>query len=237
VAGRAQQGLVVQGRQASHVAERDAEVMREGRVQSPSSVTCERAMDAVILDPDLDRFFRRSYLQTSAHRSLATVMRPASLQGAVMTWNRAGNLGGLTVDTVFATIEFEGGFAHDEGGCPQGNSSWYSEHGSLTVSIWRCSRGRRGGDRRSGPGQDGARRTLIIVQDDEERDAAWALGSSAVRSGFSGCLSPTACWGAESLSVPACGRLRLCTTATSVPPLVGVDPRTLRGHKEASARC
>jgi hypothetical protein len=49
-----------------------------------------------------------------------------------MTWNRAGI--SVTVhDTVFATIELEGGFAHDEGGCPQ--MSWYSEHGSLTVSI------------------------------------------------------------------------------------------------------
>jgi hypothetical protein len=90
-------------------------------------------------------------LQTSAHRSLATVMRPASLQGAVMTWNR--ELGLVTVhDTVFATIEFEGGFAHDEGGCPAGQQLVVPEHGSLTVSIWRCSRGRRGGDRRSGPG-------------------------------------------------------------------------------------
>jgi hypothetical protein len=65
-----------------------------------------------LLDPDLAVFPRRSYLQNICPQVLATVMRPASLQGAVMTWNRAEDLSGLTVhDTVFATIEFEGGFA------------------------------------------------------------------------------------------------------------------------------
>jgi hypothetical protein len=41
---------VVQGRQASHVADAMCLVMREGKCESPSSVTCELRMDAVILD-------------------------------------------------------------------------------------------------------------------------------------------------------------------------------------------
>jgi hypothetical protein len=76
-------------------------------------------MDAVILDLT-PAFFLAGATCRHLPTVLATVMRPASLQGAVMTWNREELRRAHRPRHVFATIEFEGGFAHDEGGCPAG---------------------------------------------------------------------------------------------------------------------
>jgi hypothetical protein len=94
----------------------------------------------------------------------------------------------------------------------------------------------RGGDRRSGPGQDGARRTLIIVQDDEERDAAWAWGVEPCQRCLSSCLSPSApCWGLRVCRCPlavACGCVRLqdmlCRRSLTRAPASGEHKEALR---------